>query len=197
MARRQRNDRPANAAPAPAAGEGARDELERLRKKVKLQSKIIAKAYGRVTLVVDGISDDGDRLYFGSSNDADILRDLRDEWSEHKIMGTQLLTAEQEATAYRKRAVKAETDRDRWFSNCRVLLANIDWLADMTGESPEDEDGAMLEVIRAEIAQAVQPVHPSIETTVAPTPCQHDWFMGWCRHCFVDIAHHRAQRGQS
>lgn len=75
-----------------------------------LQRKIIAKVYSRVSAVVMGICDEGDRVYFGTSNDADILHDLRDEWDAHKIMGEDILSSEQEVAALRVR-VKSDADR--------------------------------------------------------------------------------------
>ena len=77
---------------------------------VKLQRKIIAKVYSRVAAVVVSFCDEGDRIYFGSSNDADILRDLKDEWDAHRIMGEDLMSSEQEVAALKKRA-KADADR--------------------------------------------------------------------------------------
>lgn len=45
-------------------------------------------------------------------------------------------------------------DRDKWLNNARVLLANIDHIAEILGEGPEEEDGVMVEAIRAEIEQS-------------------------------------------
>ena len=92
-------------------------EIERLTKRVekveaayKTARKIIAKVYNRVATVAQMIEDDGDRQFFGSSNDADVLRDLKDEWDAHKVMGEDILTSEQEAAAYKTHAEKAEAE---------------------------------------------------------------------------------------
>ncbi len=79
-----------------------------LRAKLKTARKIIAKVYGRVALVVSELIDDGDKVSLGSTNHADILRDLDQEWAETTILKADILTSEQEAAAYRARAEKAE-----------------------------------------------------------------------------------------
>ncbi len=38
-----------------------------------------------ITDIVDGLEDEGDRVYLGSTNDADTLRDLRREWFERRL----------------------------------------------------------------------------------------------------------------
>jgi|GEM_PF-5752336 len=52
--------------------------------KVKAK-KVCAELYRRVTVVVDGLCDEGDRVYLGSTNDADLLRDIKQEWDAARI----------------------------------------------------------------------------------------------------------------
>ena len=77
-----------------------------LRAAVSRRNKVIAKAYGRVAGVVQSISDEGDRVYFGSSNDADTLRDLAREWDDARILKEDIRTSEDEV-----RDLRAEVDR--------------------------------------------------------------------------------------
>lgn len=85
-------------------------QVEAVRAKHTRAKKIVAKVYNRVTLIADDMCDEGDRVYLGSTNSADLLRDLRKEWDEAQIMGAEPLTAVEEATAYRRRAKTAETN---------------------------------------------------------------------------------------
>ena len=41
-----------------------------------------------------------------------------------------------------------EAERDQWRADCHTLLANLDWLIEVTGEAPEDEDAAMISDVR-------------------------------------------------
>jgi hypothetical protein len=96
---------------------------------MKRQRRIIAKVYGRVSAVVFGLCDEGDRVYFGSSNDADILRDMKDEWDAHRITGEDIMSSEQEVAALKKRA-KADADRitalEAELTRLRALIAGLD-----------------------------------------------------------------------
>lgn len=139
--------------PPAADTEALRDEVERLRKKANTQTRIIVKVYRRVALVVDGICDDDDRLYFGSSNDADILRDLKDEWDAHKIMGEDLLTAEQEAASYKARATKAEAERDAY----RAVLEGAEY-------GDIDQIGRQPVALNTELGRAVKAATVSLRT---------------------------------
>lgn len=47
------------------------------------------------------------------------------------------------------RATAAEAERDQWKRDAGILLANIDYLEECTGEGPEGEDRALVEQIRA------------------------------------------------
>lgn len=84
-------------------------QVEAVTAKYARAKKIVAKVYNRVTLIADDLCDEGDRVYLGSTNSADLLRDLRKEWDEARIMGAEPLTAVEEANAYRRRAETAET----------------------------------------------------------------------------------------
>lgn len=88
----------------------AQAEIERLKGQTKKQRHVIAKVYSRVAIVAGEICDENDRLFFGSSNDANILQELSEEWAAHKIMGEEILTSEQEAAAFKRRAQKAESE---------------------------------------------------------------------------------------
>lgn len=88
-----------------------------------LQRKIIAKVYIRVSAVVFGLSDEGDRVYLGSTNDADILRDLSAEWDVHRILGEEILSSEQEVAALKVRAERAEAESARLTDELDAALA--------------------------------------------------------------------------
>ncbi|WP_112312509.1 hypothetical protein [Pseudogemmobacter bohemicus] len=96
------------------AVEVAEGRAETSRAALKTARNVIAKVYHRVAVVAGAIEDDGDRQFFGSSNDADTLRDLRDEWDAHKIMGESILTSEQEVVALNARVARVEAERDAY-----------------------------------------------------------------------------------
>lgn len=83
------------------------DALESWKTKAR---KVIAKAYGTVALVVSGLTDEGDRVYLESTNHADWLRDLDEEWSGFKVMGEDPSTLIEERDAWKRRAEKAEAE---------------------------------------------------------------------------------------
>lgn len=52
------------------------------------QAKLLKQVRDRFTLIIHDIEDEGDRVYFGSSNHADDLRDTveqLDDWDWHRI----------------------------------------------------------------------------------------------------------------
>lgn len=59
------------------------------------------------------------------------------------------------ADLLRRLARELEAERGshgHWFGNAQILLANLEWLAEISGEWPEDEDGVMVKQVRIEIA---------------------------------------------
>ncbi|RWR26828.1 hypothetical protein D2T29_19830 [Sinirhodobacter populi] len=96
-------------------------ERDEARAKAKQQRKVIAKVYNRVSGVVIDAVLGPDRVHLGSTNDFDLLCDLKDEWDAHKIMGEEIMTSEQEAKAYKTRAEKAE----RQLAELRVQMAAL------------------------------------------------------------------------
>lgn len=110
------------------------DEVERMRKAVRVANKVAAKAYSRVAAVVMGIEDAGDRVSFGSTNDADILRDLKEEWDAHRIAGETILTSEQEVAVWKARAKKSEAEAERLRTAQVAMVAAAQPFADMSAE---------------------------------------------------------------
>ena len=47
--------------------------------------ELLERFGGLITRVADALEDEGDRVYLGSTNDADDLRELRDEWFACKM----------------------------------------------------------------------------------------------------------------
>lgn len=78
-------------------------EIARLRGEVKKRDSVIAKVYGRITNIADDLDDQGDRAFLGSTNDADMLRSLRDEWTESRVMKADIATPEEEVANLRAR----------------------------------------------------------------------------------------------
>ncbi len=109
----------------------AQAEIERLRGQTKKQRHVIPKVYSRVAAVADDMCDEGDRVFLDTTNDAGVLRDLREEWDAHKIMGEEIITSEQEAQTYRKRTIAAEADRDALRAEVEALRRDAEryrWL---------------------------------------------------------------------
>jgi hypothetical protein len=88
---------------------------------LKLQRKIIAKVYSRVAAVAMSLCDEGDRVYLNSTNDADILRGLRDEWDTYRITGEMFLSSEQEVVALKKRVRELEAQAAAWKADAERL----------------------------------------------------------------------------
>lgn len=58
------------------------DAEDRITKERKLLER-----FGTIIMAVsDGLDDEGDRVYLGSTNDRDLLRDACQEWFEHRYL---------------------------------------------------------------------------------------------------------------
>lgn len=60
-------------------------------------------------------------------------------------------------TADPNKAIEHNRDGDRMRKDCEILLAQIDYLTEATGESLGIEDAAMVEQIRADLAKSGKP----------------------------------------
>lgn len=58
-----------------------------------------------------------------------------------------------------------EAEARDWRADCMTLLANLDWLAECTGEGPEGEDRVIVEEIRTALN-----IHPGPAQVAAATP---------------------------
>lgn len=114
-------------------------EIERLTKERDVavgeriaRSKLMQRLRDTLVDILEGIEDEGDRIYFGSSNDADELRDgfrTLEDWNWHDILRDEKLIdpfetsrnaiARAEAAEASLAAVKAERDQDK---------KRLDWL---------------------------------------------------------------------
>ena len=77
--------------------------------------KLASRVRNRLVKITDHLEDEGDRIYFGSTNDADLLRDLKDDadgWIWDAIDKTNRMLADPyaEIREQRARAEKAEAE---------------------------------------------------------------------------------------
>lgn len=82
--------------------------LAKARRQERVAKKLVAKAYTIISLVAGDLADEGDRVYLRSTNTADILRDAREEWDAHKIIGADLLPLIEENRVLKARAETSE-----------------------------------------------------------------------------------------
>jgi predicted transcriptional regulator len=92
--------------------------------------KLISKTRAKLVHVTDNIEDEGDRRYFGSSNDADDLQDLYDEmmsWVWDATDETNRMKSDPYADIrkQRARAEKAEAATDQLADKIEDLIAEF------------------------------------------------------------------------
>ena len=143
-------------------------ELVEAKAEIVYQAKLLIKIRRKLALFVHDIEDEGDRVYFGSTNDADDLRTLyaevdEFEWSrmEKNTKGRDLY---QEMRNLNDTISKLGTeigtiaaDRDRASDACASvqkerdeLRATLEWYADQMCEGWCDGDGKAAEGIGAD-----------------------------------------------
>lgn len=74
---------------------------------------VATRLFEHVSHVAQMIEDEGDRIFFGSTNDADLLRDIKDEYTEIAVMGERPMTLAEENRALLAQAKRAEAETAR------------------------------------------------------------------------------------
>lgn len=107
-------------------------ELAEAKAEIVYQAKLLIKLRRKIALFVHDMEDEGDRVYFGSTNDADDLRALyrefdEFEWSrmEKNRKGRDLFA---ELRSIRKKARELAEDRDRASDACATVQRERDAL---------------------------------------------------------------------
>ena len=127
------------------------DTISALRDEIRKRDAIIKKVYMSIMHIADELQDEGDRVYLGSSNHADILKDLRDEWFNKATTGEQVLDQTQEIFALRSRLSNSiarekhqRTNKDQAYEERNRLVAFLGSLypsglakTDIDGWNPE------------------------------------------------------------
>lgn len=132
--------------------------------KLKKRNSVIAKVYGRITNIADDLDDQGDRVFLGSTNDADMLRSLRDEWIESRVLKVNIATPEEEVANLRTRlrrevaaaeaaaldraADTAKTARDVYSEACNHTHDAVSYMEQLIRAFPRD--GSALDAVVAE-----------------------------------------------
>lgn len=113
-------------------------ELVEAKAEIVYQAKLLIKLRRKIAMFVHDIEDEGDRVYFGSTNDADDLRTLyaeldEFEWSrmEKNAKGRDLYA---ELRTARQKARDLAADRDRASDACASVQKERDALREALRE---------------------------------------------------------------
>lgn len=113
-------------------------ERNNLRGALTARAKTMLRLRAALTQVHDHIEDEGDRCYFGSTNDADTLKEVWQEldgWAWDAVMSDGKLPDVYEASRKaHERAEKAEAERDALAADKAELLAALQQIQDDAAE---------------------------------------------------------------
>jgi len=123
---------------------------DNIQARLTAMSKTILRLRDVLLLIADNIDDEGDRYYFGSTNDADQLKDIAEEldgWHWDQIISDSKLPNIYETS--RKaivRAERAEADIASTFDTCLVLNSRIEDLAEKLAAAKAD--GELMDALK-------------------------------------------------
>lgn len=108
--------------------EAIKAERNLFKGKYRSMLRLVIRTRGQLVHVTDHIEDEGDRRYFGSTNDADALRDLYDEmmsWVWDATDETNRMKSDPYADIRKQRATIAALKAEN--EGMRKILAGCDW----------------------------------------------------------------------